>query len=390
MKNMFMKKSIAQDERGIVSLLVVSILAVVISLVAIGFSHLSNRELRQALDRELSSQAYYAAEAGIDDARAYLAAGGTAFSGCQPPAGSPYFTSSLDGSGVVKYSCISVIDAPQTLSYNLDAGESKVIKINAAGLKNLYIGWENRQYSKSGPQWLGSVGNLPREQGLNADVTGLVRLGIYPVPAGSADNDALASLSRAYFLYPNSGSGSPGQRDYTGGSYSSGGTGTGPSGNNGDFIPGNCKNSNPKPNPLPSNDQAILSYCNSEITNLNNSNNLYYLYITARYADLYVRIQGTDGSGKPVKFTGSQGVIDVTGKGTDELQRLRARIDLGNQYNWPSEAIHSMDGLCKDFSLDVVAQGQFDNPQVLDQSDTACQAPSGGGSFVSSGSNYHP
>lgn len=381
-----MTTRIKQDERGIVSLLVVSILAVVISLVAIGFSHLSNRELQQALDRELSSQAFYAAEAGINDAKAYLAAGGAAFGGCPPPSGSPYFTTSLDGSGVVKYSCISIIDQPKTLSYRLDAGESKVIRIDATALKNLFIGWENQNYTGS-PQPLASYPNLPREQGLSSDATGLLRVGIYKVGRSdnSDTNDNLAQSSRFYFLYPNQAGGSLDSRNFGGGTYTAT---NGPGLNNGDLIKGNCRM--PRYTAFINNDQGIASYCNSEITGLDGGSNFYYLYITARYAPLYVRIQGTGSSSNAITFSGSQGVIDVTGKGTDELQRVRARVDLDNQYNWPSEALHSMDSLCKDFSLDLVAQGQYGGANVLDPTDPACQAPSGNTSVTGGGTVGHP
>lgn len=374
-------KQPARDQSGIVSILIVSILAIIMSLVAIGFSHLSNRELRQALDRELQSQAFFAAEAGLNDARAYLAAGGTGFSGCAnwpaaPVNGNNYFVTDLSGgSGVVKYSCISIDNTPQTLSYSLNAGESKVIKLSSANLSNLYIGWENQTYSNAGPSALGVFHNLPREQGLSADATGLLRVGIYRVPQGdtSDTNDNLAKGSRTYFLYPNFAAGAPGFVSYGSGGFTTAG---GPSGNNGSFVQGNCQAPN-RPNPVPANKQAIPSYCNSEIGGLDDST--YYLYITARYAPLWVRFQGTDSTNKPITFDSTQAVIDVTGKGTDQLQRIRARVDLSNQYKWPGAAVQSMESICKDFSLDITALGQYGGATVLDPSDPACQAPSGNG-----------
>src|SRR4051794_36665296 len=96
-----------KDESGIISLIIVAILSVVMALVAVGFAKLTDRELTQASDRELSAQAFYAAEAGINDARAYLKAcdpannpsGTCDFTGCTnwPALGNSYFVSSLDG-----------------------------------------------------------------------------------------------------------------------------------------------------------------------------------------------------------------------------------------------------------------------------------------------------
>src|SRR4051812_31465613 len=62
----------AKNEDGLVALLVVGILIILLSLVTVAFTKLMGREARQSLDRVLSTQAYYAAESGINDARDYL------------------------------------------------------------------------------------------------------------------------------------------------------------------------------------------------------------------------------------------------------------------------------------------------------------------------------
>jgi hypothetical protein len=374
-----------KDESGIVSLIVVTILAIVLSLIAIGFSKLSDRELRQASNRETSAQAFYAAESGLNDAIAYLTAGGTPFSGCtnwpaSPVDGNKYFTSDLSGNGVAKYSCLSIDDNPQVLSYDIKPGEPKVIKISAANLQRLYFGWENDAYPSTGPTWLGGVGTLPREDTIassNPAATGLLRVGIYAVPQGdtSDTNDGLSSLSRLYYMYPNGGGGAAGTIAYGSGSYN---VAAGAGGNNGSFVPGNCNNA--RVNPVPSNNQAIPSYCNTYVSGLDGTTNTYYLYLTAQYAPLLVRIMGTDGSGSnSVKFTGAQGVVDVTGDGSGQIQRIRARVDLTNQYNEPSYAVQSLETLCKDFQVQLVGPSQFGDAIVLDPGDPACTAPTGSG-----------
>jgi Tfp pilus assembly protein PilX len=79
----YKSKEIQTNQSGIVSLIIVAILAIVLGLVAIGFSQLTNRELKQAGDRELNAQAFYAAESGVNDALAYLQDPGAApLSGC--------------------------------------------------------------------------------------------------------------------------------------------------------------------------------------------------------------------------------------------------------------------------------------------------------------------
>src|SRR5689334_20404193 len=72
------------DDRqaGMVAIMVMLILMLVISLIVLGFAQISRRNQRQSLDRQLSTQAFYAAETGINDAaeiiKNALAAGTTA------------------------------------------------------------------------------------------------------------------------------------------------------------------------------------------------------------------------------------------------------------------------------------------------------------------------
>ena len=48
--------------------LLTMILMIVVGLIVLGFAQISRRNQRQALDRQLSTQAFYAAETGVNDA----------------------------------------------------------------------------------------------------------------------------------------------------------------------------------------------------------------------------------------------------------------------------------------------------------------------------------
>src|SRR5690349_8240457 len=61
------KNPIAYNERGLASIVVVAVLVVLIALVSIGFSRLTNRDLGQSVEDQKSRAAYYAAESGIND-----------------------------------------------------------------------------------------------------------------------------------------------------------------------------------------------------------------------------------------------------------------------------------------------------------------------------------
>src|SRR5665213_517516 len=80
-----------KDESGVVAIIVVMILVTILALIRVGFSKLMNREVRQALDRQLSVEAYYAAESGTNDAKSYLSNPNrslSAYKGCAPPSDS--------------------------------------------------------------------------------------------------------------------------------------------------------------------------------------------------------------------------------------------------------------------------------------------------------------
>src|SRR3954463_2749341 len=115
-------------ERGMVSILVTMLLMVVITLIVLGFAQISRRNQRQAVDRQLSTQAFYAAEAGINDARnlikTALSSGATipAKTDCtngSGPAAAFYSTlsPSLDTPNNVSYTCLMVDPAPKDLLY---------------------------------------------------------------------------------------------------------------------------------------------------------------------------------------------------------------------------------------------------------------------------------
>ena len=60
-------KRAPKQQEGLISITVAIVFIMIISLIVLGFSQVSRRNARQALDRQLSSQAYYAAESGIND-----------------------------------------------------------------------------------------------------------------------------------------------------------------------------------------------------------------------------------------------------------------------------------------------------------------------------------
>lgn len=60
--------SVRKQQSGLVSIMVTMIMLLVIALIVIGFTQITNRNSRQALDEQLSTQAFYAAESGVNQA----------------------------------------------------------------------------------------------------------------------------------------------------------------------------------------------------------------------------------------------------------------------------------------------------------------------------------
>jgi hypothetical protein len=410
-------------EQGMAAIFVVMTLMTLLALISIGFSRLMNREVRQSLDRQLSTAAYYAAESGVNDARAYLKDGGAKIDGCKTPntsTGRDNFVNGGDisGDGLFKYSCVIVDPTPSELQFTIPAGQSKVVKLSGpdlSKLSSLYFGWQNA--APGTPQPLDSYGNLPQQGAVGENNTGLLRVGVYPLVDGCNDGTtynrylsalggsggnktdaAIECASRNYFMYPSAGSGAAPDCGYANISASNGCVRYGNTGDNGGFVPGNCIEPAKKPNTSFSN-QATPAYCNTLISDLlpvktpATSNNAasYYLRLTAVYKELKVFIQASDNAApipKALTIANAEAVVDVTGTGNDVLRRIQARVPLQDSTPPLDYGLQSMESICKLFRNPV------SNPGFLDQanpysgpfnSDNACFAPSGSNNINSFG-----
>lgn len=415
------QKRTEKDQNGIASILVVMTLMTVLALISIGFSHLTDREVRQSLDRQLTTEAFYAAESGVNDARDYLTSvNGSSvdpsFSGCTNwgATGNSFFTDkgNITDDQLTRYSCVSVNAVPKELDYDIPAGESVVFKLSGTSLASLskfFVGWQNRTVNNSRlplGTCTGPSCPLPQESNLPADDTGVLQLGIYPTMDGSGSCFGSPSLlngppqaadttdiqiecaARSYLLYPNSPDGGSNSVSY-------------PDINkNGATVRGNCVL--PATVPVTTfSSQATPRYCNSVITDLPNvvaassaaNPSAYYLRLTALYSDLSVSIQATDNASPTptsLPIANVEGIVDVTGVGNDVLRRIQARIPLQNSYP-QTYGIQSMESVCKLFRNPVVSPTQYDQA-VPDNtvgtqygSDNACTYPSGSNQIASEG-----
>ena len=73
MKTIKIKQLTLNNQNGFAALVVALIIIIVLSLITVGFAQLMRNDQAAALSKQLSSQAYYAAESGVNDAyEAYI------------------------------------------------------------------------------------------------------------------------------------------------------------------------------------------------------------------------------------------------------------------------------------------------------------------------------
>lgn len=333
----------AAREAGLVSIMVTLILMIVISLIVLGFAQISRRNQRQALDRQLSTQAFYAAETGVNDTRelidAALAAGDSVPAKTDCAAGSgataafyASLTPDLDSGSDVKYSCIMVDPTPTALLYSGIGTEATIVPlISASGsnISTITLTWQSKDATTT------PINNCPNTTTAIFTATsgwlcgyGVLRVDLVPTN-GSLDAATLQSRNMATFFLPFR----PG---------SSGGVNTIPHLPNGvNKIGVNCTNAN----------------CTLQYTGLNT--NQYYMRVSSVYKNVSLRVTAADSSGAALELQGAQAVIDSTGRASDVLRRIQVHTPLnGSSTNKMSDyALRTTDSMCKRF---VVMDGYFD------------------------------
>ena len=339
-----MKTHIHKNESGLASLVIAILIVIIVTTLVLGFMQIIRREQRRSLDHQLSSQAYYAAESGVNDAvKAIEQQGYVADKTSCGPLLLPAALSSNTLSSDVHYSCLLIEQSPTSIQYDkVSITHSSVFPMtSASGLASATFTWQNPDGNTSNTR-NPSVSNFPPMTiAGNWDSLGLLRVDI--MPAGSLARASLISGARTYFMYPNRGGGGPVSIDYTATA-------------NGSIINGKCSNIG-GPNGS--------HVCSVRITGL--PAGALYARVIAMYAPVKLTVTGIDSVGAAAQFNGAQAVIDSTGKAADVLRRIRVRIP-HHDIDMPEYAIASMDSLCKKFTVDVLGTLTVD-PSA---SDPAC------------------
>jgi Tfp pilus assembly protein PilX len=339
MNKLIKKDRLKTDENGVVSFFVTLIIMIILSIVVIGFSQISRSEARESLDRQLSTQAFYAAESGVNDAYSIISndvnTGITPQSADTSCAGSVYSTSDMiNASSETGYTCLLVDVTPTVLTYHPATSQASIVNLQSANpgdLSTLKIEWEND--NSSGETIDNTDGSctatryaalgvfLPNVDWSTSTATCPPVLQVDLVPVATPITEAaLAAGVKTFFLDPNNvaGNGNFGAIQ------------------SGQVIGAQC-----------------TTTCQFTVTGLNSPE--YYAKIQYIYGSPpTINLSATDSNGKVVSFEDDQAQIDSTGKSEDVLRRIQVVVSLTSSVSGstvipsaPDYAIESNTTLCK-------------------------------------------
>jgi hypothetical protein len=323
------------NEAGVVSIITVVLLAMVLTLITTAFVKSTNSNRRQALDNQLSTQAFYAAETGINDATTLIKKGiGADIVGATDCAtfmgiidanradiGRDFGTdgpSVLSSGNNIEYTCVMVSSEVPNISVTAEKGQGYVYPIKSASggaIDRLNIKWGQGQSTTTS---LGS--QLPSQTVWgNDDRKALIRLTFY-YPATLSRTDLVAS-QKTFFLRPVT----------SGGSNSLNGTST-----DGTISMVNCSSSDA---------------CSIDITNVGGmmvANA--YIRVEPIYNAASITLEAYSGI-QQQNLTGAQYSIDVTGRANDVYRRIEVRRPITANWDFPDATVQAGSDLCKQFEI---------------------------------------
>jgi Tfp pilus assembly protein PilX len=353
--------SLKKNEQGMVSILVTMIMILVITLIVLGFAQVTRRNQREALDNQLSTQAYYAAESGVNAAVNYLSTHPTY--GMSTIGNCTQFINTLGGGTVnvldqdtgTKYTCLMVNPTPSSLNVApLTQGTSAVLHLansDGAAFTSLKFQW-SQQATPDYPGGCTSAdnGTLPALSAW-ACPYGILRLDLVNTSGSNASNDVLDGNQQvvSFYMIPTYNNGA--------------GVANTPVTNpletqpvDPSSAPGPTCTANAATNNCPV--QVVRTICTaggscSLQLNLNGTGGSidYYARLSMMYQDSSnVIITGTD-SGHPSNFVGGQVMVDSTGESQDELRRIQVRVPIvAPQSTLPVYSLQTTASICKKLS----------------------------------------
>jgi Tfp pilus assembly protein PilX len=319
------------SEKGFISLFSVLIIMAILTLIAVGFSAVVRRAQQRVLDNQLNTQAFYAAESGVNDAKAALEASpALTKTTCQGGTFTGY-NNGIDAGLNVGYTCLLINSTDPKLIFNAvpleGTANPKTVNFQTstgAAVSTFDVTWSPASGSANIPP--AGTGLVPSTTWAASNYLGMVRIDLVPVNQG-LDRDSLARKSFSFFLYPTLGGGFSGTVTTINDSPDQGG-----------LAPINCI-------AAPCTAHMRLAAAGGLPGSLDSR---YTMRVSSVYAPVNVTISnGVDVNGVSNSWSGGQAVIDSTGKANDVFRRIQVRIPLDANGLTPAFAIQSADSICK-------------------------------------------
>jgi hypothetical protein len=320
----------------------------VITITVLSFAQIIRREQRQALDDQLSSQAFYAAESGINQVRKYIQdtylANGQAppdKTRCSnkspddpnyPPAALPMDIGT--GSGV-SFSCLLVSGSPKSLKYDLSSSAgSKVFPIDggATVIDHLDVSWSpsTKDAPRTGCSTTTSASaTLPPANSWPCKGYGIIRIDL--VPANSTNRNSMMATMFTAFLTP---ANITGNREVL---YNGSGTN----------INGGMANQGARPVATCNDDTCTITIKNMRATT---GATKYYARVSTLYRDTSLTIVAKDATNADISLKGAQVMLDATGRAQDVLRRVQVRVPLVGDSFHPDYGVQTTESICKQFT----------------------------------------
>ncbi|HEX4774332.1 MAG TPA: PilX N-terminal domain-containing pilus assembly protein [Candidatus Saccharimonadales bacterium] len=358
---MLKNKRLNQNETGFASLVIALILILVLGLLTVGFAQLARREQQTALSKQLTNQAYYAAESGVNDVaqkvKAFADAGqisqdGLSVNGvsldktkCLSPVGSPspngsnLLPSSPAGTNIdtqtnTSYSCVLVDLAPPQLVFSDIAPDDQRATIftptpaPTTSPFSLNVSWSSASnpIHNQFPSNYASTKFMPADTWNNAAhlYPAVIQFSITPLGNGTGlDRTALINNTYTAYLYPSQ---SPGLSAV----YNTG------AGNQGQIVNAVCSGAG-----------TAGPTCKAQVNNIpyTIAGEKYLVRFLDFYDQSNVSVDTTT-LGTQFSFSQGQYVIDVTGKAQNVLKRIQVRLSQQPTNGFGTQAIEAKD-ICK-------------------------------------------
>lgn len=323
---------INQNQQGVVAIFSVLVIMGLLTLLTLGFSGMTRQAQRRALDDHLSSQAYYAAEAGVNIATGIADPNLPNISTCQgitdASLGARQRSLDIVADQGIEVTCLLINPTPSDLEFDkvpiLGQGEPAFGLIESTvpseNIETLDFYWDSTTMGAGIPSGFPSL--IPSTTW--GDNVGIMRVDL--VAGNNVVDRATLTDSQSYsiYLYPsNTTDTDMNITDENG------------LGGHGHLIRANCNGAG-----------AYRCHASIDVTGAP----VYRVRMTSYYNESTAQVIARNASAAPMTLKHGQAEIDSTGKAGDVLRRIRVRIPLSfNKGLHEPFSIFGGQGICKQY-----------------------------------------